>query len=163
MLYAAYGSNLHPLRLRRRVPSARLLGNATLDGWSLRFHKRSWRDGSGKCTLVREAGRCAHLAVYHIAPVERPRLDRAEGLGRGYEHREVELPRFGQAFTYLGAESHLDPSLAPFRWYRRLVLLGCLRHGFPEAYVERVRRQPAVSDPDPGRRARHVALLSALD
>ena len=37
MLYAAYGSNLHPVRLRERVPSAELLGTGVLEGRELRF------------------------------------------------------------------------------------------------------------------------------
>jgi hypothetical protein len=34
VLYAAYGSNLHPLRLAARAPSAALLGTCALPGWS---------------------------------------------------------------------------------------------------------------------------------
>ena len=48
LLYFAYGSNLHPERLRERVPSAESLGVARLEAHVLRFHKRG-RDGSGKC------------------------------------------------------------------------------------------------------------------
>lgn len=36
LLYFAYGSNLHPLRLQRRTPSARLAGLAVLEGHVLR-------------------------------------------------------------------------------------------------------------------------------
>ena len=38
-LYFAYGSNLHPPRLRARTPSARALGRADLEGYRLLFHK----------------------------------------------------------------------------------------------------------------------------
>ena len=40
MLYAAYGSNLHPVRLSARVRAARLLGAGSVTGWELRFNKR---------------------------------------------------------------------------------------------------------------------------
>jgi hypothetical protein len=43
--YFAYGSNLHPLRLQERVPSAALLGWTHLHGWELRFDKRGRTDG----------------------------------------------------------------------------------------------------------------------
>jgi len=35
ILYLAYGSNLHPLRLRQRVPSCRRLGPVSLPGYKL--------------------------------------------------------------------------------------------------------------------------------
>lgn len=44
----AYGSNLHPLRLRKRVSTANLIGIVEMQGYQLAFHKRS-TDESGKC------------------------------------------------------------------------------------------------------------------
>ena len=52
LYYFAYGSNLHPVRLLERVPSAQLVGGML--SWSqhrLAFHKKS-QDGSSKCNLV---------------------------------------------------------------------------------------------------------------
>ena len=46
LLYAAYGSNLHPGRLQKRVDSARLEGTAFVADLSLTFDKRGV-DGSG--------------------------------------------------------------------------------------------------------------------
>ena len=51
LYYLAYGSNLHPVRLTERVPSARFLGLTSLFGYQLRFHKRHEPDGSGKCNM----------------------------------------------------------------------------------------------------------------
>jgi hypothetical protein len=51
MQYFAYGSNMSLRRLRTRVPSAVKLGNATLFGHQLKFHKRS-QDGSAKCDAM---------------------------------------------------------------------------------------------------------------
>ena len=48
MLYFAYGSNMCAGRLRGRVPSAVPVRVARLLNHSLRFHKRSDKDGSGK-------------------------------------------------------------------------------------------------------------------
>ena len=50
--YAAFGSNLHPLRLQKRIPSARLLGVAPVDGFRLAFNKTGDIDGSGKANIV---------------------------------------------------------------------------------------------------------------
>lgn len=78
--YLAYGSNLHPLRLMERVPSARLIGVTEITGYQLRFHKRG-KDGSAKCDLCWSDDRKSSVfgAIYRIASNEKPILDRAEG------------------------------------------------------------------------------------
>lgn len=83
--YLAYGSNLHPLRLVRRVPSARLVGTVPLPGYRLAFHKRGM-DGSAKCDLelADESGSLAYGAVYSVAAQDIHGLDRLEDLGAGY-------------------------------------------------------------------------------
>ena len=67
MLYAAYGSNLHPGRLRKRVPSADLVGCAKIEGWSLNFNKRG-KDGSGKCSIGVSRNSFVYVAVYDMDP-----------------------------------------------------------------------------------------------
>jgi hypothetical protein len=49
--YLAYGSNLHPIRLRQRVNSARLIATLSLPGYRVLFNKRG-QDLSAKCNLV---------------------------------------------------------------------------------------------------------------
>ena len=79
MKYAAYGSNLHPLRLSRRLPSAELISSAYLPDWSLHFHKRSI-DESGKCN-IRRGGSGVHYAIFEISLEDKLALDRIEGVG----------------------------------------------------------------------------------
>src|SRR4030081_95179 len=47
--YFAYGSNMLTARLRERVPSAAAIGIGKLVAHALRWDKRSWQGGSGKC------------------------------------------------------------------------------------------------------------------
>ena len=145
VLYAAYGSNLHPLRLARRVPSAQLLGTAHLPSRALEFHKRS-TDGSAKCTIL-EPGDGVHVAVYEFLTIEKAELDDIEGVGIGYDHSSVDVPGFGRCYTYVATSTHTDDGLRPYDWYRELVILGCYRHGFPEDYVARI--ESIATDPDP--------------
>jgi hypothetical protein len=158
MRYAAYGSNLHPLRLGQRTPSARLLGTERIAGYVLRFVKRSL-DGSAKCTIAPEASSHVHLAVYEIEEAERAALDRAEGLGNGYSLETLGLPRFGPCLTYIAQRSHLDATLRPYTWYRELVLVGCELHRFPDAYLAQVSAAPADLDSNTARHEEHMALV----
>lgn len=160
--YVAYGSNLHPLRLRARVGDAPLLGTAALENHEVRFHKRGNIDGSGKCNLVQRSGKRAYVAVYELSEKGAELLDEAEGLGNGYERATIEVSGFGRSMTYRAQETHIDDSLAPFTWYKDLVLAGCRYHRFPETYLESIEAIPAVRDPDPDRHALHRRLIEAL-
>ena len=77
-------------RIRERVPSTRAVCVGVLRGHELRWHKVG-QDGSGKCDVVESVlpGEQVHGVVYEIAASEKPRLDKAEGLGAGYEEKQV--------------------------------------------------------------------------
>ena len=97
MRYAAYGSNLHPFRIKERVPSARLLGPAFHAGLGLRFRKLGV-DQSAKCTIDL-SGSGVHFAVYEMSIADKCVLDRIEGVGRGHVVGTVNLQRFGECAT----------------------------------------------------------------
>ncbi len=160
MKYAAYGSNLHPFRLSQRTPTARLIGTAHLPDWSLRFCKRS-KDASGKCTIVAGSGG-VHVAIFDISADDKRVLDRIEGLGNGYAEIPLFIPGFGNCRSYVAEASHIDETLAPYDWYRELVLAGARTHGFPAEYVRRIESVAAVPDPDPRRHADQWALVDKV-
>ena len=137
----AYGSNLFVSRMVGRVPSARVLACARLEGHALRFHKRS-KDGSGKANVIAAGGEaCVWGVVYEIAREELAVLDRCEG---GYERRamEVELVNEGRvvADVYVAKSGYVEPAMRPFGWYKRLVVDGARMHGLPEEYVAVIER-----------------------
>ena len=115
-------------------------------GWSLHFHKRS-ADDSGKCHIL-ESGDGAYVAVFEICADEKTHLDRIEGVGNGYENCTIDVPGFGQCFTYLASASHICDDLRPYAWYREIVLLGCLELELPSEYVSKVEAVDAIPDPD---------------
>ncbi|ERN40434.1 hypothetical protein KR51_00029750 [Rubidibacter lacunae KORDI 51-2] len=161
LLYFAYGSNMFTRRLRDRAPSARPFGIARLPGHRLAWHKIG-RDGSAKCD-IRETGRPDDFVwgiLFEIASAEKSVLDRAEGLGCGYEYKTVSLFAQGlaiEAGTYYA--THIDVSLRPFDWYLSFVLAGAREHGLPSTYLSALTSISAVNDPDVDRRKRNLALL----
>lgn len=152
MLYAAYGSNLHPVRLTQRIASAALVTTALLPEWSLRFHKRS-KDDSGKCNIV-GGGDGVHVAVYEVNTEDKLTLDRIEGVGFGYAEALLQVPGVGECHTYVAEESHVDEELLPYDWYRAMVLGGARFHGFPRDYLQVIESIGVWPDPDAERRAR---------
>lgn len=164
--YFAYGSNLHPVRLIERVPSARLIGVATLAGYRLVFHKKS-HDGSSKCNMfeTNSAADVVYGAIYEIAPEHKGDLDRFEGNGFGYTDNPIKLSHQAQeylCFTYLAQPSHIVEDLKPYHWYKDLVLLGAKHLGFPDTYVASIDCVESAEDQDHTRRLEIEVLLEKM-
>ncbi len=172
--YFAYGSNLHPERLGRRLGRSLLPEcGAVLVGYSLRFHKRSFKDGSGKCNAFKTSDpfNVVHGAIYRLSRDEKSKLDICEGLGFGYNEADVavriSMPGKGagayeRAVAYVAAPSHIDTTLSAYDWYRGYVLSGAVYHGFPEGYIEQIKRVRTVCDPDRARGGVESDIVSRL-
>jgi len=165
LIYLAYGSNLHPLRLRERVPSAQVLGPVRLPRYALRFHKRS-EDRSGKCDLV-----CvdqpveAFGALYQIDPAHKHLLDEVEGVGNGYELVTIACELAGrrlEAFAYAASDTHIDRKLNPYHWYKALVVAGARYHNLAPHYVQALETVEAMADPNRAREALNQSLLRRI-
>ncbi len=77
-----------------------------------------------------------HGVLYEIPCDEKAGLDRAEGLGYGYEQVEIEVQSGGRWVTAAAyVATNVDPTLRPFDWYHAYVVDGALKHGLPEEYV----------------------------
>jgi hypothetical protein len=164
VVYFTYGSNMSTARLRERMPSCISLGIATLPGHALRFHKRS-KDKSGKCNAFATGDdQCVMGILFSFDPAERAKLDKAEGVGNGYEHATVTVindkGRRRKVLTYLASPIAIDDSLKPYSWYMDFVLAGCAEHGLPYDYVAAcVQSVEATEDPNKPRDAKERAKL----
>lgn len=160
--YFAYGSNMLTSRLRERTPSARPLCQATLSGYSLRFHKISKKDGSGKCDAF-ETGAMedtVHGMVFLIDPAEKAELDRAEGLGYGYMEKTVTLQTIsGQMEAVMYIATTIDADLKPYNWYKELVVAGAIEHQLPRDYITAIQCVVSETDPDSKRNDEAAKLL----
>jgi len=163
--YLAYGSNLHPQRLRKRVPSAALSGVVELRGWKLCFHKRSNKDGSGKCSIVRtnDSADVVYAAIFTLMEAERHLLEGVEGVGYGYNEIHLEIPRHGDVFTYIASPGYIADELRPYTWYKELVVVGASFHKFPASYIEEIGRVEAVEDLNEERNERKWSLVRSLN
>lgn len=161
MKYFAYGSNMSERRLRERVPGAERIGVYTLFAHSLRFHKLS-SDGSGKCDALFTGSSYDYVigALFEISDEEKKDLDRAEGLGYGYEQKIVSLIDAKgndlNAITYYATRT--DPSLLPYTWYLYHVIHGANETGVPVDYLSFIQRTESKKDPDMNRDAKERAI-----
>jgi len=161
MLYFSYGSNMSIRRIGRRIPSVRAVTVAKLPRHQLLFHKVG-RDGSAKCDAAETPDTNAHVVgvVFDICASGERALDRAEGLGRGYDIKTVSVEsRDGQLIdvaTYYA--THIDASLKPFHWYKTHVLVGAREHQLPDPYVQFIEGIESISDPDSIRHRSELAI-----
>jgi len=110
---------MYSCRLRQRTPSAVPVETGYLEAYRLTFDKVS-DDGSGKCNITpATATDRVYGVLFRIDIADAHALDRAEGLGRGYQRGEVLI--VGQtashkATTYLADRT--DTLLQPYDWYK---------------------------------------------
>ena len=164
--YLAYGSNLHPYRLIQRVPSARPLGVVEMPNKRIAFHKRSI-DKSGKCLFYEASGpeNVMYGVAYEFDAAEKTHLDQLEGLGQGYNEQLLSFPLRGatcEAFVYLAASTHIDPTRVPYDWYKEMVLLGARYHRLPPAYIASIDAIASMPDPDSKRVADNAPILENM-
>jgi gamma-glutamylcyclotransferase len=164
--YFAYGSNLHPMRLMERVPSAELIGVAKHPNHRLTFHKKS-NDGSGKCNMFNSGSESNLIygAIYKLKPEHKHELDRFEWKDCGYTENQIALDHDGNeypCFTYLAQQSHIVDDLMPYHWYKKLVILGARYLEFPGLYISSIEAVGSMEDPDPTRRKEMEMLIERI-
>ncbi len=161
VLYAAYGSNLHPVRVSERLSSSKLVGTSYIADRGFRFNKRS-KDRSGKGNIVR-AIEGVHVAIYELDSREKSRLDKIEGLGHGYDEEILDVPNYGKCSTYVADASAVDDILLPYSWYKLFVLLGCRYHEFPNEYIMRINNYGETTDSDYKRHVSNMTLAECIE
>jgi gamma-glutamylcyclotransferase (GGCT)/AIG2-like uncharacterized protein YtfP len=161
--YFAYGSNMLKERLVERVPSALVRATGHIDGYTIRYNKRS-KDGSGKCNLVQteDDNDRVYGVVYDFLVDNKPTLDKSEGLGSGYNAEEIRVTTDNgemTAYTYVADESAVDDSLKPYSWYKDLVVKGARQHSLPPEYISHLESFEADNDSDIEREKLNRQLL----
>jgi hypothetical protein len=106
-------------------------------GRRLTFSKTS-TDGSGKCDieLTGDGKSRVEGVLFWIERGEKPRLDIAEGLNRGYDEVTVDVVTAGGieiGLTYVAGKKATDAARTPYHWYKALVIAGAIEHELPVA------------------------------
>ena len=160
VIYFAYGANIHPGWLRRRVPEARLIGAGILPGYQLAFRKRG-RDGAARSDACPSAEPGAALpgALYSFPAGALARLGAA---GAGYRAEQVVVETAAgrrQAVTWRADPAELVAGLRPWDWYLALIRSGAEMLRLPEAHLRWLEQVPVAVDPDLERAAQAWAVI----
>lgn len=158
--YFAYGANVHPGWLRRRVPAAIRLGPGVLPGHRIAFHKRG-RDGSGRSNAWQTGDAADRLpgALYRV-PIQD--LERFGAAGAGYQAAEVLIETSAgplTALTWRAEAAEIEDGLLPWDWYVALIRAGAALQGLPPAHCRWLESVPVAVDPDRDRAAIAFAVI----
>lgn len=153
-LYAAYGSNLDPGRMRAYCPHSPLVGTGWLEGWRLTFGGEDLLGYEGAVSTVVESqtpGDRVFVALYDVDHQDEELLREVEGIKAGaYSKIHVRVATLdGDVTAWLAAFAGYEGGL-PTAWYLSEIATAALKAGAPDDYVEALRARPtktATTDP----------------
>jgi cation transport regulator ChaC len=148
--YFAYGSNLDPRTFvgrRRMRPFQSRVGR--LPDYRLVFDLPVGRGERGVANVRRRPGEHVWGVLYEIGQREAARLDRTEGVHRGYYRRipvAVELAHGAHCDAYTLASDRGRAGRKPSRRYLGLLWAGSRHHGLPDEWVDHLRSLELAAD-----------------
>ena len=165
MIYFAFGSNMLTCRLEGRIGRVDTLGIGRLKEYKLQFNKKS-KDGSLKADAF-YTGNAENEVIgvlFNINPCHKEDLDKFEGLGKGYDVKDVEVQKYNstevvKAFTYIARDIDQTGESLPYDWYLKLIIAGAEEHNLPEDYINRIRSVTTKQDSDSKRRDSNLLII----
>ncbi|HEX5106045.1 MAG TPA: gamma-glutamylcyclotransferase family protein, partial [Pirellulaceae bacterium] len=142
-IYFAYGSNLNPTQMSKRVMKHRPVGVAYAKGFELAFSIPGSTWAGAVANIREEEGRFLYGVVYEIDAHGLDRLDFFEGVKQGEYRREMitvylhDRDAPVQAWVYRG--EHRDAiAETPGKIYLDTIVEGAKSHGLPPSYIKQL-------------------------
>lgn len=166
MYYFSYGSNLHPVRLTKRISSAKLVSAVCVNNYKLKFHKKS-KDGSAKCNLIETSDEKDQIfgAIYEIDTAQKAILDGFEGLGSGYFEHRVQIVKENNTFdcfTYIAQQSFIVDNMLPYNWYKEMVVIGAEYLQVADEYIAEIESNPSIDDQNIKRKLEQECIIREM-
>lgn len=145
--YFAYGSNMNRNRMHGRGLDIVDVSSAWIDGYALKFNKRSEQDPNLGCAnIVYHPSARVEGVLYELKSVsEIAKLDPFEGTPRRYSREvfSVQSPEGTQpAWLYIANPGVIDNQLKPATWYIDHLLQG--RDYITDNYWKTLQATPCV-------------------
>lgn len=124
--YVAYGSNLSLTQMKRRCPTASVIGLSELKDYELVF--KGSREHA-VATIEPKAGSCVPVIIWDIRKADERALDRYEGYPHLYEKKQVEVSLGKEtidAMVYVMTPGHSFGHPSPY-------YLDIIRNGYEKA------------------------------
>jgi hypothetical protein len=145
-LYAAYGTNLDPIRMSERCPHSPLQTTGWLEGWRLTFggEEHGW-DGA-LATIVQDAFEQVFVAVYDVSAEDESELDSWDSADTGlYRKTKVRVKTLtGELLVWAYVLDAYEGGL-PSASYLGVLADAAEAADAPDDYVADIRRRPCRS------------------
>lgn len=161
----SYGSNMLFNRIKTRAESARIYAKGYIEGYKLKFHKQSKKDGSGKANIFKTNNPKDIVwgIIVCIKKSDKPKLDGFEGLGNGYEEKPFIITlQDGKEFkttAYVATDDYIDDNLKPYDWYYNFVVEGAKENNLAVEYIQDIEKIEFEIDSDESRRKENAEIL----
>jgi hypothetical protein len=98
--------------------------------------------------------------LFVVDQSEKERLDRVEGLGSGYQEKEVTLlTDSGEQKAVVYYATDIDPNVKPYSWYKHHVLVGASENNLPAKYVAGIEGVDSIVDQDKARESKELNIF----
>ncbi len=147
-LYAAYGTNLDPARMRERCPHSPFQATGWLRGWRLTFGGEDLGWEGALATIVEAPGEHVFVGLYDVTDADARALDSWEGADSGLYRKirvrvaTLEGDKLAWAYVLDGYEGGL-----PGAHYLGVLAAAAEAAGAPTDYVTDLRLRPCRSSP----------------
>lgn len=145
-LYAAYGTNMDPVRMSERCPHSPLHGTGWLEGWRLTFggEDHGWDGALG--TIVQDPFEQVFVALYDVTDEDRATLDGWESADTGlYRKAKVRVSTLtGEVVAWVYVLDAFEGGL-PSATYLGTLADAAEAADAPADYVAALRQRPCRS------------------
>ncbi|MPZ60334.1 MAG: gamma-glutamylcyclotransferase [Propionibacteriales bacterium] len=145
-IYAAYGSNLDPVRMSQRCPHSPLRGAGWLTDWRLTFGGEAFGWDGPLATVVEDPLHQVFVAVYDLTAEDERALDEWEGVDHAF-YRKIRVrvqTLDGDRLAWVYVLDAYEGGL-PSASYLGLIADAAEAAGAPDDYVAELRSRPCRS------------------
>lgn len=161
----SYGSNMLYSRISNRCPSVEVVDKVCIPGFKLDFNKLS-RDDSGKANITKTDNKDDFIwgVIHRISWNDKPELDKAEGLGHGYDLVSMNKLSITTNFnhhikSYISTDKKYHTRKKPYAWYMQLVIEGAKENGLPDEYINQLKNIGSKPDKNERRKLKELSIL----
>jgi len=102
--------------------------------------------------------------LFSIDNNEKALLDKAEGLGKGYNEGTLtffdEINNSYAAQVYIADSNSIDNTLLPYDWYKEFIVSGAIQNKLPAEYIQQLQSITCIRDHNEARRIKNYSILS---
>jgi len=143
ILHFAYGSNMDPNRLDKRIGNVSSTQCAYLSGFRFEFNKLSYRLHTVYGNIMLDIDSIVWGVLMEITEQQLDKLDISEGVENGHYRQEKVIVVTDddvehEAITYVAEDRWIKGGMKPTETYRDYVINGANEFKLSHEYVERI-------------------------